>query len=157
MKISDRFIGLILLIFAAFILFEAHGFPLIPGQSIGSGLMPQIIGFALIACAVVLIASDYAKAQHQALIVVGEWVSDRRSLIQIANIIGGVILYILLAELLGFIVIGTLLILSLLLSFGVRFGRSLMVSIIAVLFIQLVFSKLLRVPLPWGVMQPFAW
>lgn len=157
MKLSDRFIGLILLIFASFILYEAHSFPLIPGQAIGSGLMPTIIGFSLIVCAIVLISSDYANPEREVLFVVGEWASDKRSLIQIAGIVGGVILYILLADILGFLIIGVLLILSLLLSFGVSIARALIVSLFAVVFIQLVFSKLLRVPLPWGVMQPFAW
>jgi putative tricarboxylic transport membrane protein len=35
--------------------------------------------------------------------------------------------------------------------------RALVVSTLMTLLIHYAFYKLLRVPLPWGVLQPFAW
>jgi putative tricarboxylic transport membrane protein len=36
-------------------------------------------------------------------------------------------------------------------------GRSIVIAVIAALVIHFVFYKLLRVPLPWGLLTPFAW
>jgi putative tricarboxylic transport membrane protein len=40
--------------------------------------------------------------------------------------------------------------------FGERPGRALVVAVVATLVIWYVFYKLLRVPLPWGVLKAYA-
>jgi putative tricarboxylic transport membrane protein len=39
----------------------------------------------------------------------------------------------------------------------VKWGRALLVALIATLVIHFAFYKLLRVPLPWGIITPWAW
>jgi putative tricarboxylic transport membrane protein len=36
-------------------------------------------------------------------------------------------------------------------------GRSLLIAMVGTLLIHTAFYKLLRVPLPWGVLTPYAW
>jgi putative tricarboxylic transport membrane protein len=36
-------------------------------------------------------------------------------------------------------------------------GRALLIALVAALLIHAAFYKLLRVPLPWGVLMPIAW
>ena len=46
---------------------------------------------------------------------------------------------------------------SLFLVLRVAPGRAVLVAVIATLAIHFAFYKLLRVPLPWGVLMPVAW
>jgi putative tricarboxylic transport membrane protein len=39
----------------------------------------------------------------------------------------------------------------------VNWRRTLIVSVIATVLVHFAFYKLLRVPLPWGVLTPWAW
>jgi putative tricarboxylic transport membrane protein len=43
------------------------------------------------------------------------------------------------------------------LSMRVPPGRAVLISLIATLVIHTAFYKLLRVPLPWGLLTPIAW
>ena len=65
--------------------------------------------------------------------------------------------YIVAAGALGFIPTGVLILVALFLKFGVDARRALVTAVVATLVIHLLFYKLLRVPLPWGVLERFAW
>jgi putative tricarboxylic transport membrane protein len=39
----------------------------------------------------------------------------------------------------------------------VRWGLSILLAVVATLVVHFAFYKLLRVPLPWGLLTPFAW
>ena len=70
---------------------------------------------------------------------------------------GAIVFYLLAANFLGFIITGALILAVLMWAYGVAFKVLLPVSIIGALVIHLAFYKLLSVPLPWGLLQPFAW
>ena len=61
------------------------------------------------------------------------------------------------ADSLGFVLCSTLMLIALLWSYGVRPVLVVPVALVATLAIHLGFYKLLKVPLPWGVLQPIAW
>ena len=42
-------------------------------------------------------------------------------------------------------------------SFGLGWRAAVVWSLVGALIVHLAFYKLLRVPLPWGVLQPIAW
>jgi putative tricarboxylic transport membrane protein len=67
------------------------------------------------------------------------------------------VFYMAISESLGFIITGLLFLLPMLLVFGVRARTALMVSVLGPLGIHAMFYKLLKVPLPWGVLAPIAW
>jgi len=68
----------------------------------------------------------------------------------------GPVAYILLAEKVGFLIVGTLLLVALFLAYGVRRNVAIVTAIVVTLVMHFAFYKLLRVPLPWGVLTPFA-
>ena len=70
--------------------------------------------------------------------------------------VGAIGFYILLADLLGFLLVGPAILYALFLVFGVRPARAAVVAIVATLVIWYAFYKLLRVPLPWGVLTRYA-
>ena len=70
---------------------------------------------------------------------------------------GAIVFYLVAANFLGFIITGALILAVLMWAYGVAFKVLLPVSIIGALVIHTAFYKLLSVPLPWGLLQPFAW
>ena len=70
--------------------------------------------------------------------------------------VGAVIAYIVLADRVGFLIIGPLVLFALFIAYGVRPLTAIAVAIIVAFVIHYAFYKLLRVPLPWGVLTPFA-
>jgi putative tricarboxylic transport membrane protein len=87
----------------------------------------------------------------------GEWIRSPRHVLAFCTVIGGVVFYMLVAERLGFLITSTLVLTALMCALRVRPGRSVLIALIATLVIHTLFYKLLRVPLPWGVLTPWAW
>ena len=58
---------------------------------------------------------------------------------------------------LGFVIVGTIYLTALMAVLRVRIGRALLIGFVMTLLIHYAFYKLLKVPLPWGVLQPVAW
>jgi putative tricarboxylic transport membrane protein len=61
------------------------------------------------------------------------------------------------ANWLGFLPTALLILLALFAVLRVPPGRGVVIAVIATLAIHFAFYKLLRVPLPWGVLKGFAW
>ena len=61
------------------------------------------------------------------------------------------------AQFLGFIITGVLLLCALMWAYGVRPILVLPVALVVTLVIHFLFYRLLSVPLPWGLLQPIAW
>jgi putative tricarboxylic transport membrane protein len=71
-------------------------------------------------------------------------------------VIGGLLFYVLAADRLGFHLTGLLLLTLWCRVLGAGWRISIAVSVIATLAIHMSFYKLLRIPLPWGVLERFA-
>jgi len=67
------------------------------------------------------------------------------------------VFYVSAADPLGFMPTAALCLLALFLKLKVRLLPAVIVAISATLVIHFLFYKLLRVPLPWGVLERFAW
>ena len=65
--------------------------------------------------------------------------------------------YVVAVDALGFVLTGTACLGALFLKFGVKPARAIVIAVVATLVIHTLFYKLLRVPLPWGVLERFAW
>ena len=58
---------------------------------------------------------------------------------------------------LGFVPTGVLILVALFRRLGVRWAIAAPTALVATILVHFVFYKIMRVPLPWGVLQPFAW
>ena len=58
---------------------------------------------------------------------------------------------------LGFVLTSLLILTALFYSLELPLGRSVLIAAIATLVIHFAFYKLLRVPLPWGILTNYAW
>jgi putative tricarboxylic transport membrane protein len=72
-------------------------------------------------------------------------------------VVGGVLFYMLAAQVLGFLICAALVLAACMLAMGVAPLRAVPIALLASLVIHFAFYKLLRVPLPWGVLTPIAW
>jgi putative tricarboxylic transport membrane protein len=72
-------------------------------------------------------------------------------------LVGVNLLYVFAVDRLGFIVTGVIYLAALMWVLRVRLSRALPIAVVMTLLIHYAFYKLLKVPLPWGVLQSIAW
>ena len=157
MKFNDAVSGAALLALAIAILINVSGFPAIPGQSIGPGVFPGLLAVLLAICAVLLILKGLAATRHEAWIESGDWMKSAVHLRNFIITIGCLVFYILASEVIGFLLCGVIILSSMFWALAVRRGLILPLAVLITLVIHSVFYKGLRVPLPWGVLQPLQW
>lgn len=154
MRRIDRWVGVALALLGMAVFWSARGFPNVPGQKLGAGFLPMIVGAGLTLCAVALLrrswrAADATEADAPARERGAEHPGSA------AVIVGVVIGYLLLAERLGFLLVAPVGLLAIFLALRVRWTHALWWAIGGTVVVHLAFYKLLRVPLPWGVLRPF--
>ena len=161
MKINDAIWGALLLLLSVAILVHIQSFPNIPGQKIGPSLFPGFIAVGLATCALALIATGLAArrgdGKQAAWIDAEPWMRSPRHIAALALVIGVNVFYILFVDVLGFVPTAVIYLAALFAVFGVRTRWILPLALIVTLAIHYSFYKLLRVPLPWGLLEKFAW
>jgi putative tricarboxylic transport membrane protein len=156
MKINDAIFGAVFLLFGVVVLVHVQAFPKIPGQQVGPGLFPGLVALGLAVCGALLIVSGVRRRREHPWAETAEWMRTGRHLLAFAAIVGGVAVYVLLAQRAGFLVLAPILLWTWFAVLGVRPVRATVVAVVATLVIWYAFYKLLRVPLPWGVLERFA-
>ncbi|MCC7115406.1 MAG: tripartite tricarboxylate transporter TctB family protein [Burkholderiales bacterium] len=156
MKLNDAVIGAILVVLGLAVVVHVQGFPRIPGQTVGPGLFPGLIAAGLAVCGALLIASGIRHRAAQPWFVAGAWSRTVRGVASVAAVIVAIAAYVLLGDALGFVVVAPAILVGLFVVFGVRPLHAAGLAVVASLVIWYVFYKLLRVPLPWGVLKNHA-
>ncbi len=164
MKVHDSLIGTILLVLSMAVLWHVRTFPPVPGQPYGSALFPTLAAAGLAIASLLLIIQGVRGRRDPPPATTledqagpGDPVTARPSLLPVLLVLATMGLYIGLVDWLGFIICGTAMLVVLLALFQVRPLYILPVALLATLVIHTGFYRLLRVPLPWGVLQPVAW
>ena len=163
MQLSDRFTGLFLVALGGIAAYGGSRLSPVPGQQVGPNVFPIVVGAGLIACGALIALGigrhfeDEAEAdlathsnqepQHAA----GWW----RGLMALVPP-GLLLFYVFAVDRLGFLVTAAAIVLTASLALGARLRLAIPLAIGAPLFVHLVFSKLLRVPLPPGLV-PAPW
>jgi putative tricarboxylic transport membrane protein len=149
---TDAWVGLGLAVLAAAVLWSARAFPNVPGQKLGAAFLPMLVGAGLLLCGVALVVRSLrgrAYADDAAAEAGSEHFGS--SLV----VIGAVLAYIFLSERIGFLIIAPLCLMASFLAFRIGWRRALGWALGGTVLVHLCFYKLLRVPLPWGVITPF--
>jgi putative tricarboxylic transport membrane protein len=161
MKLNDAVWGALLIFFSATILVHVQAFPTIPGQKVGPALFPGLLAVGLAVCAVMLIVKGLASraqgGERAHWFELDGWTRSRRHVRAFVAVVGVNLFYILLVDKVGFILTGTLYLALLFIVFGVRKRAVLPLALVLTLIIHYAFYKLLKVPLPWGILQGIAW
>jgi putative tricarboxylic transport membrane protein len=155
-KFNDALIGAALVALGAVVLWHIQGFPPMHGQKYGPAWFPGLIAIGLIACGALLIAARLRAATPQPLAALPEWTRRGRPVAGVASILGGLVLYVLAVDTLGFHITATALLLVWSRALGASWRLAVPVALAAAIVIHLAFYKLLKVPLAWGLLERFA-
>lgn len=156
MKISDAIFGAVLLLFGVAVLVHVQAFPRIPGQQVGPALFPGLVASGLAVCGVLLMVTGYRRRAEEPWYETAEWMRSGRHAVAFVAIVGGVAAYVFLADKVGFLLIAPVLLWIWFTVLRVRRATAAVTAVVASLVIWYTFYKLLRVPLPWGVLTRFA-
>lgn len=156
MRFHDTLSGLLLLFFGLTVALYSLSLPAPAGLRVGPGTFPTMIGIALAVCGAVLIASG--RRQRGAAWVEWEsWLREPRLALNAALVVAALIVYALAVETLGFFITAFILLTALFLAFGVSRRWIVPVAVTVTFGLHVAFYSLLRVPLPWGWLEPIAW
>jgi putative tricarboxylic transport membrane protein len=153
MKFNDALSGAALVALGALVLWHIQGFPPMPGQKYGPAWFPGLIAGGLILCGALLIAARLRAAAPQPLFALPGWTRRRRPVASVTSVVAGLVIYVVAADALGFHVIAAALLLAWSRLLGASWRLALPVSLAATIVIHLAFYKLLKVPLPWGLLE----
>lgn len=157
MHLSDRITGGILLLLGALSFWGGSRLPGVPGQEVGPAVFPMLVGGGLVLCGALIIlgigqsfeeADPEPQEAHAGLAL---WLGERRAL---AALVPPALLvfYALASETLGFLITAALVVLAAALALGASARLAIIMAIGAPPFVHLIFYKLLRVPLPEGLL-----
>ena len=153
MKISDFISGLIFMIAGIGIALEAQSFPAIPGQPYGSTFFPTLIGIAMAIGGGILLVTAVIKNKIQPLVILPPWLKSKRGVGSILLVVFSLLFYMFLADTLGFSLTAFLLILVLQKWMGAKWIPACIIAAAATSSFYIIFSVLLRVPLPHGIIE----
>ena len=159
MQFSDRVTGLCLALLGALALYGGSLQPGVPGQDVGPSVFPMVIGAGLLACGI-LVALGVGRSFEEPVALIpaapGQEPPAAPAFGELRAFLPPALLlfYAVAAGTLGFLITGALMVLATALTLGARPRLALPLAVLAPLGVHLVFYKLLRVPLPEGLLAP---
>ncbi|WP_421988743.1 tripartite tricarboxylate transporter TctB family protein [Roseococcus sp.] len=152
MQLSDRITGGALVVLGAASAWGGSRLPAVPGQDVGPAAFPMLIGFGLMACGALV-----ALGIGQSFEVEEEPEENSGSImarlgLRVLTPPALLLFYMLAVERLGFLLTGGIMVFLGVLALRGSVKLALPVAIVAPLFVHLAFFKLLRVPLPDGLL-----
>jgi putative tricarboxylic transport membrane protein len=148
-QLSDRVTGGVLVALGGLAAWGGSRLPAVPGQDVGPAAFPMLIGSGLVGCGVLIAlgigrsfeAPEEAEAPHP-------WWYGLRALVPPALLI----FYMLASERLGFLLTAAIMVFAAALALGARLSLAVPLALAAPPLVHLAFYKLLRVPLPEGLL-----
>ena len=157
MKLNDAVFGLLLLALGGFVLFTVQSYPKIPGQQVGPALFPGLIALGLCVGGAVLLVRGWLGRATTPWFAAEAWLKSPRHLAGFVVLVGSVVFYMKASTYWGFLVCAPLILTALFSVLKVPLARAVLTAVVASLVIHFAFYKLLRVPLPWGLLTPYSW
>ncbi len=162
MRLPDRVTGLFLVGLGAAAAYGGWLLPPVPGQPVGPNVFPLVIGTGLALCGLAIAFGIGHSFEEEEELIPVEGSQPKqappgrfyglRALLPPALLL----FYVAVADRLGFIITAGLIVFVTSTALGARWKLSLPLAVLAPIGIHLIFSKLLRVPLPAGLL-PMPW
>lgn len=156
MKFNDSVFGVFFIVFAlAIISYAQLTFPPLHGQKFDSRDFPTLIGIGLLVCGCLLLINGIRLRLRGTLVGAnyvsfGDWIKTHRLVVNFASVIVGILLFMVLLDVVGFLIGGCALLFLLFHCFGNSLLFSALGAIGTTVLIYGLFALLLRVPLPLG-------
>jgi putative tricarboxylic transport membrane protein len=156
MRFNDAVAGALVAMLGIAVVAYSRTFPPMPGQSVGPSLFPTVIGYGLVVLGAALVFSP-GRVRQVPWVSLDEWTGTAPSVLKFALVIAMLIFYVSALGRLGFFITAFIFLAALCFAFGVSRRHVLPISICVPFVIHYAFYSLLRVPLPWGLLERFAW
>ena len=161
MKVNDAVTGLVLVVFALAVFYFSQGAPTIRGSIYGAAMFPRMVAGLMGACGFYMLAKEtlvrVRGGKGSPLFAAPDWVRSPWRVGNFILIIASLVVYILFSDLVGFDLIGTVILFALFASLRKgRLASSFIIALVATGIIHYVFGHFLRVPLPWGIFENYA-
>jgi putative tricarboxylic transport membrane protein len=166
MQISDRATGLFVAVLGGLAAYGGSRLPPVPGQQIGPNVFPLVVGLGLVMCGVLIAFGVGRRYEDEAEADLAKITSQMASEgVEVASPVGWwrglmallppalLLFYVLVVDRIGFLPTGFVMVLLTSLALGARLRLAISMAIGGPLFVNLVFLKLLRVPLPSGLVS----
>lgn len=159
MKFNDAVSGVFFILFALLLFYLTRDYPGLYGQAYGPDLFPRLIAALMGLSGVVLVFKGARQWSSIPVVAMADWMRSPRHVGNFLAVLSALILYILLSDRLGFIITGSAVLAGLMiwLRGPAYWLSSILISLLTVVVIQFFFGQLLRVPLPWGLLENFSW
>lgn len=161
MRLPDSVTGSFLVVLGAAAAYGGWRLPPVPGQPVGPNVFPLVIGLGLALCglAIVFGIGHSFEEEEELIPVEGEAkAAPTGRLYSLRALLPPALLlfYVIAAERLGFIITAALMVMATSTALGAKWKLALPLAALAPIGIHLIFAKLLRVPLPGGLL-PMPW
>jgi putative tricarboxylic transport membrane protein len=158
-KFNDSISGAFFIVCAVAIFLLTRGFTVMHGQAYSAAFFPRSIAVIMALLGATLVVQGLRQRGAQPWVETLDWMRSSRHIANFALVIGSLVFYILVSDALGFVITASLVLFALL--YWLR-GRpywlsSLVIAFVSTLVLQQFFGQFLRVPLPWGILQAYAW
>lgn len=158
MKIDDRLVGLILVALGTAVFLIARTFPLMAGMPYGPGFFPSIAAVGMIVCGLVITVSGALKARAAAPVPASATTDALDGGLLRPFLIGlCVVFFGLTMPILGFHISAIITVAAAAYIFGAGPLTGIVLALAAAFATHAAFYSLLRVPLSWGLLTPYAW
>jgi len=163
--ISDKVSGLALVALGSAAAYGGSLLPPVPGQQVGPNVFPMVVGIGLALCGAMIAfgvgsaIEQEAEAELAAHSVKLEPDAPSSPLLNAAKTLlppALLLAYVFVGDRLGFVPTAFFIVLAISLAMGARLKLALPLALIAPPVVHLIFLKLLRVPLPAGLL-PMPW
>ena len=164
MQLSDRITGLFVAGLGAAAAYAGSKLPPVPGQQVGPNVFPMVIGIGMVLCGALIAlgvgrhfeeeaqADLAAHSDEEASAPVPWWIAGGRILVPPALLV----FYAMASDFLGFLITAAIMIVVAARALGASWLLAVAMAVGAPIFVSLAFGKLLRVPLPPGLL-PTPW
>jgi putative tricarboxylic transport membrane protein len=153
MRIDDRLLGVLFCLLGIAVVRHSAGFPGIAGQYYGPALFPTVIGWGFVACGLVLLGAGLRRAGLRGtMLALPDWGASPRGLLGVAVMLAAIVAFVLLGDRIGFQILAFTTLALLYAIAGRGLARSLGAALAVTVLMELLFGKLLRVPLPRGLL-----
>ena len=161
MRLPDQVTGLFLVGLGTAAAYGGWLLPPVPGQPVGPNIFPLVIGSGLALCGLAIalgIGRTFEEEEEIIPLEAGQARPPTGKLYGLRALLPPALLlfYVAVADRLGFIITAALIVFVTSSALGARWKLSLPLAVMAPIVIHLIFSKLLRVPLPAGLL-PMPW
>lgn len=167
MLLSDKVTGTFVAGLGAAAAYGGSLLPPVPGQQVGPNVFPMVVGLGLVLCGALIafgVGSAIEKeaeadlAEHLKKQEISETTGDPPLVLAAKTLLPPALLlaYVFIGDRLGFVPTAFFIVLAVSTTMGARLKLALPLALIAPVAVHLIFVKVLRVPLPPGLL-PMPW